>query len=84
MLDFYHEGKRTEYFDLWTEYLPENIRNNDTVAEKLEFYLNIFFAIYPIKQGREGEVSNCMLCFFCWIELHYFVCVMDFCYTCNG
>lgn len=34
------------------EHLPENIRNDDAVAQKLEFYLNVHFAIYPLKHGQ--------------------------------
>lgn len=58
MVTYFEAGQGTEFFQMWTEYLPENIRNQDTVAQKLEFYLNIYFAIYPIKHGT-GVSFDC-------------------------
>ena len=52
MLELYHEGKGDLFFKLWKEYLPPAVRDSDSVAQKLEFYLNIYFAIYPVKYNQ--------------------------------
>ena len=57
MLQLFDTGKRREMLDLWVQYVPEKIRNEDSVAQKLEFYLHIYFAIYPLKFGE--QVWNC-------------------------
>ncbi|KAL5017753.1 hypothetical protein ScPMuIL_005164 [Solemya velum] len=54
----FHEGKRNKYFTLWNESLPVTVRDGDSVSQKLEFYLNIYFAVYPIRFAKgqdEGE-----------------------------
>ncbi|KAK6177323.1 hypothetical protein SNE40_015447 [Patella caerulea] len=61
LLKAYRDGQRDEYFRLWNEHLPQEIRNEDSVAQKLEFYINIFFAIYPIKAEKtQAEVDQSM------------------------
>ena len=52
MLKQFHLGKSLEFFQLWNEYLPESVRLEDIVAQKLEFYLHIYFAIHPLKKGE--------------------------------
>ena len=42
-------GSRKEFFLLWDSNIPESVKSNDPVCKKLEFYLSIYFAIYPIK-----------------------------------
>jgi hypothetical protein len=49
-------GKRTDFFHLWNQCISEKIRNEDAVSQKLEFYLNIYFAIYPLKYGAGVSV----------------------------
>lgn len=58
MLEFYHEGKGDLFFKLWNEYLPPNIRDEDSVSQKLEFYLNIYFAIYPIRYNQPPKEAE--------------------------
>ena len=53
MLRFFDKGKCSDFFKLWHANLSESIKNEDPVAQKLEFYLNIYFAIYPLKYGTE-------------------------------
>lgn len=55
LLVLFHNGKRKTFFDLWKESLPKTVHDNDSVAQKIEFYLNIYFAIYPLKFGK-GQV----------------------------
>ncbi len=49
LLSTFKVGAKKEFFRLWDENVPESVRNNDPLCKKLEFYLNIYFAIYPIK-----------------------------------
>ena len=55
-MELFHNGKRKKFFDIWADSLPQSLRDNDQVAQKLEFYLNIYFATYPLKFGK-GQVS---------------------------
>ncbi|XP_059167158.1 lisH domain-containing protein ARMC9-like [Physella acuta] len=69
MLEFFHEGKGDLFFKLWRDYLPSNVKNEDSVSKKLEFYLNIYFAIYPIKYGQpQNEAEEAMSNFKQYIE----------------
>ena len=52
MLKLFDKGQGEDFFKLWHSNLSETIRNEDPVAQKLEFYLNIYFAIYPLKYGK--------------------------------
>ena len=50
------------FFDLWEEHVPSSIRDGDPVAQKLEFYLHIHFAIYLLKHSVGRPVgSSCDL-----------------------
>uniref|UniRef100_A0A8D2CYG4 LisH domain-containing protein ARMC9 n=1 Tax=Sciurus vulgaris TaxID=55149 RepID=A0A8D2CYG4_SCIVU len=42
-------GDQKAFFDLWEEHVPNSIRDGDSLAQKLEFYLHIHFAIYLLK-----------------------------------
>ncbi|XP_033763638.1 lisH domain-containing protein ARMC9-like isoform X2 [Pecten maximus] len=69
LMQQFHKGKRDRCFKLWNENLPPNVRDSDAVAKKLEFYLNIYFAIYPIKFGRgQREADRCMTDFKKYLE----------------
>ncbi|XP_060073653.1 lisH domain-containing protein ARMC9-like [Ylistrum balloti] len=69
LMQQFHKGKRDKCFKLWNENLPPNVRDSDAVAKKLEFYLNIYFAIYPIKFGRgQREADRCMTDFKKYLE----------------
>ncbi|CAL1530183.1 unnamed protein product [Lymnaea stagnalis] len=69
MLEFYHEGKGDLFFKLWREYLPPTVKDEDSVSQKLEFYLNIYFAIYPIKYSQpQKDAEEAMSTFKKYIE----------------
>ena len=61
MLQYFERGMFNEFFGMWEKHLPEKIRNSDSVAQKLEFYLNIFFAIYPITHNQAVSVGAATL-----------------------
>nr|XP_033814066.1 lisH domain-containing protein ARMC9 isoform X2 [Geotrypetes seraphini] len=47
----FEAGDRKVFFELWEEHVSPGIRDNESVAQKLEFYLNIHFAIFPWKHS---------------------------------
>ncbi|ESO95759.1 hypothetical protein LOTGIDRAFT_214855 [Lottia gigantea] len=69
LMKYFEEGNGDDYFELWNEELPPRIKNDDQVAQKLEFYANIYFAIYPIKMGdSQSKVDNRMTAFKKYLE----------------
>ncbi|XP_071840885.1 lisH domain-containing protein ARMC9-like isoform X3 [Apostichopus japonicus] len=62
LLTFFRSGNRREFFGLWDDNVPESVRTTDPICKKLEFYLNIYFAIFPIKyQLNTGKKSKVKL-----------------------
>ncbi|XP_069068960.1 lisH domain-containing protein ARMC9 [Pleurodeles waltl] len=51
LITAFEDGDRKVFFELWEEHIPQEIRDGDPLAQKLEFYLHIHFAIYPLKHG---------------------------------
>uniref|UniRef100_A0A2K6G4C4 LisH domain-containing protein ARMC9 n=1 Tax=Propithecus coquereli TaxID=379532 RepID=A0A2K6G4C4_PROCO len=47
----FDSGDQKVFFNLWEEYIPSSIRDGDSLAQKLEFYLHIHFAIYLLKHS---------------------------------
>uniref|UniRef100_A0A6I8SKE1 LisH domain-containing protein ARMC9 n=1 Tax=Xenopus tropicalis TaxID=8364 RepID=A0A6I8SKE1_XENTR len=54
LITAFEDGDIKEFFALWQEHIPVETQNTNPVAQKLEFYLQIHFAIFPLKhnQGR--------------------------------
>uniref|UniRef100_A0A8C4RYL4 LisH domain-containing protein ARMC9 n=1 Tax=Erpetoichthys calabaricus TaxID=27687 RepID=A0A8C4RYL4_ERPCA len=48
-LTSFEDGDEKVFFNLWEEHIPEHIRDKDPQSQKLEFYLHIHFAIFPLK-----------------------------------
>ncbi|XP_026053634.1 lisH domain-containing protein ARMC9 isoform X2 [Carassius auratus] len=48
-LSSFNDGDYKVFFELWAKTIPPEIRDFDPVAQKLEFYLQIHFTIYPLK-----------------------------------
>lgn len=51
LLTAFEDGDRETYFEKWNEHVPLETRRNDPLAQKLEFYLHIHFAIFPLKHN---------------------------------
>nr|KAF6449634.1 armadillo repeat containing 9 [Molossus molossus] len=51
LLAAFDSGDQKVFFDLWEEHIPSSIRDGDSLAQKLEFYLHIHFAIYLLKHS---------------------------------
>uniref|UniRef100_A0A8C0LB04 LisH domain-containing protein ARMC9 n=1 Tax=Canis lupus dingo TaxID=286419 RepID=A0A8C0LB04_CANLU len=47
----FDNGDQKVFFSLWEEHVPSSIRDHDSLAQKLEFYLHIHFAIYLLKHS---------------------------------
>ncbi|XP_006893604.1 PREDICTED: lisH domain-containing protein ARMC9 [Elephantulus edwardii] len=47
----FDSGDQKEFFSHWEEHIPGSIRDGDSLAQKLEFYLHIHFAIYLLKHS---------------------------------
>ena len=61
-------GLRDDFFSQWVENIPEKIRNEDSVAQKLEFYVHIYFAIYPMKYNTKVSIHVLMLYIYIYID----------------
>ncbi|RXN25590.1 lisH domain-containing ARMC9 [Labeo rohita] len=48
-LSSFNDGDYKVFSELWAKNIPSEIRDFDPVAQKLEFYLQIHFTIYPLK-----------------------------------
>jgi hypothetical protein len=51
MLNAFDLGKRDHFFISWNRFAPIHLRTGDLKCQKLEFYLHIYFAIYPALEG---------------------------------
>ncbi|XP_042339918.1 lisH domain-containing protein ARMC9 isoform X1 [Plectropomus leopardus] len=59
LLSSFDDGDHKVFFELWTENIPSEIKNTDTEAQSLEFYLHIHFTIYPLRRhpGRHDQAE---------------------------
>uniref|UniRef100_A0A8C1XCI1 LisH domain-containing protein ARMC9 n=1 Tax=Cyprinus carpio TaxID=7962 RepID=A0A8C1XCI1_CYPCA len=61
-LSSFNDGDYKVFSELWAKNIPPEIRDFDPVAQKLEFYLQIHFTIYPLKSPvgshDKGEFEN--------------------------
>ncbi|XP_036624999.1 lisH domain-containing protein ARMC9 isoform X3 [Trichosurus vulpecula] len=48
LITAFDNGDQKGFLDLWEEHIPTSVRE-EAVAQKLEFYLHIHFAIFPLK-----------------------------------
>ncbi|KAM9231112.1 LOW QUALITY PROTEIN: lisH domain-containing protein ARMC9 [Leptosomus discolor] len=51
LLTAFENGEQKVFFQLWEEHISSSVRDNDLVAQKLEFYLHIHFATYLLKHS---------------------------------
>jgi hypothetical protein len=71
MTQLFASGQRKEFFRRWLQNVPSSLLNEDIATQKLEFELNIHFAIYPLRNKNSRDV-NSVLTDYCvvFIELH--------------
>jgi len=53
MLEMYDYGRRKHFFDLWSDNFQHAIRGDNLTFDQLEFYLNVYFAIYARKHRTD-------------------------------
>ncbi|XP_033372714.1 lisH domain-containing protein ARMC9 isoform X2 [Parus major] len=51
MLSAFEDGDQKVFFQLWEEHILSSVHDTDPVAQNLEFYLHIYFAIFLLKQA---------------------------------
>ena len=57
LVKFFSLGKKNEFFKSWKRIIPNHIRLREPPLQKLEFYIQVYFAIYPLLY-RDSEI-NC-------------------------
>ncbi|XP_075794280.1 lisH domain-containing protein ARMC9 isoform X4 [Pelodiscus sinensis] len=59
LLTAFEDGNQKVFFELWEEHISSSLRDNEPLAQKLEFYLHIHFAIYLLKHsGRKPDKAD--------------------------
>ena len=54
----FNQGKRENFFILWNRHVPIVLRQEDLICQKLEFYLHIYFSVYPAFMGGPNQNTN--------------------------
>ncbi|XP_037262875.1 lisH domain-containing protein ARMC9 isoform X2 [Falco biarmicus] len=49
LLTAFENGEQEVFFQLWEDHISSSVRDNEPVAQKLEFYLHVYFAVYLFK-----------------------------------
>ncbi|XP_077204193.1 lisH domain-containing protein ARMC9 [Paroedura picta] len=63
LLMSFTDGDQDVFFELWEEHIPPSVRDNEAVAQKLEFYLRIHFAIVLLKRSMGKTPSSPSACY---------------------
>lgn len=50
LLQHFDNGKRTEFFSEWETHINPELRENNIFCQKLEFNLQIHFAVLPMRK----------------------------------
>ncbi|NXW43141.1 ARMC9 protein, partial [Nyctiprogne leucopyga] len=51
LLTAFENGEQKVFFQLWEEHISSSLRDNEPVAQKLEFYLHVHFVTYLLKHS---------------------------------
>jgi hypothetical protein len=51
----FEDGLRDEFFRLYERYMPQQFRESDLAAQKIEFWLNVYFAVFPALPSSAGK-----------------------------
>ena len=57
LMKFFGLGRKNEFFKSWKRIIPNHIRLREPSLQKLEFYIQVYFALYPLLY-RDSEI-NC-------------------------
>lgn len=82
MMQHFEDGCGPEFFELWMTHLPQDLRDNDVMAPRLEFLLNVYFTIYPFRMGR--EVCICTYMYVYNVHSYAMLCIYMYCFSSIG
>ncbi|NXW57154.1 ARMC9 protein, partial [Eurystomus gularis] len=51
LLTAFENGAQKVFFQLWEEHVSSSVQDNERIAQKLEFYLHVYFATYLLKHS---------------------------------
>ncbi|XP_074859915.1 lisH domain-containing protein ARMC9 isoform X2 [Carettochelys insculpta] len=72
LLTAFEDGDQKVFFELWEEHISSSLRDNESLAQKLEFYLHIHFAIYLLKHSGgkpdKADFDERISCFKTYLE----------------
>ncbi|XP_008118224.1 lisH domain-containing protein ARMC9 isoform X1 [Anolis carolinensis] len=72
LLTSFTDGDQDVFFELWEEHIPSAVREKEALAQKLEFYLHIHFAIFLLKHSvgkpNKAALDKRILCFKTYLE----------------
>ncbi|XP_061634199.1 lisH domain-containing protein ARMC9 isoform X5 [Phyllopteryx taeniolatus] len=72
LLSSFSDGDYKVFFKVWGDNIPSDLDYTDTEAQKLEFYLYIHFAIYPLRSHPgtqdQAEFEERISCFKKYLE----------------
>ena len=54
LINSFNTGNKIEFFQQWNRMIPNHMKLNEPAINRLDFFLEIYFAIYPIL----GEKKN--------------------------
>ena len=57
LLKFFNYGRKNDFIKFWRRLIPNHIRLREPPLQKLEFYIQVYFAIYPLLY-RDGEINS--------------------------
>ncbi|KAI9334924.1 hypothetical protein BDR26DRAFT_1009498 [Obelidium mucronatum] len=70
----FHDGNRAEFFKQWDQHFPPNTVKSDPLYQKLEFQVNVYFAVFPIhpfvgkSAAKNYSISSTMDAFKLFLE----------------
>mmetsp|Transcript_25630 Transcript_25630/g.71669 ORF Transcript_25630/g.71669 Transcript_25630/m.71669 type:complete len:917 (-) Transcript_25630:266-3016(-) len=58
LLERFDAGRREEFFAIWERYIPAELLASDSDTAKLEFYLQIYFAVFPVLASNSQQTAS--------------------------
>ncbi len=57
LLQLLNSGKKNEFFKLWNRLIPNHIKLREEELQKFEFFVQIYFSVYPILPNVIGDIK---------------------------
>ncbi|XP_078420049.1 lisH domain-containing protein ARMC9 isoform X2 [Cetorhinus maximus] len=58
LLKAFEDGNRNVFFKLWEQHISPRVRDDEQLPQKLEFYLHVHFAIFPLKNSGKPDKDD--------------------------